>query len=136
MTKAEFMEYLTNGICGIFSTVREDGMPEARGWQFQYEENGRYYFATANTKEVFAQLQANPKAAFTYMEPSGKYTLRLTGDVGFVKDTEQKKSAWEGMAPPVKGKYKNWDNPTLEIIYIENAELKFEKGYKDTERVL
>lgn len=111
-------------------------MPEARGWQFQYEEDGRYYFATANTKEVFAQLQANPKAAFTYMEPSGKYTLRLTGDVGFVKDEEQKKLAWERMAPPVKGKYKTWDNPTLEIIYIENAQLKFEKGYNDTEKVL
>lgn len=136
MNKAEFMNYLTEGICGIFSTVRDDGMPEARGWQFQYEENGRYYFATANTKEVYAQLQAHPKAAFTYMEPSGKFTLRITGNVGFVKDDGQKKIAWEKMAPPVKGKYKTWDNPTLEIIYIENAELKFEKGYTDTERVL
>ena len=135
MTKAGFMEYLTEGICGIFSTVREDKMPEARGWQFQYEENGKYYFATANTKEVFAQLKAHPKAAFTYMEPNGKYTLRITGDVGFITDAEQKKAAWEHMAPPGKGKYKAWDNPILEIIYIENAELKFEKGFNDTEKV-
>ena len=135
MTKAEFMDYLTEGLCGIFATVREDGRPEARGWQFQYEEDGRYYFATANTKEVFAQLKANPQAAFTYMEPMGKYTLRLTGKVGFVKDEAEKKVAWEHMAPPVKGKYKSWDNPVLEIIYIEEAELKFEQGYKDTEKV-
>lgn len=40
------------------------------------------------------------------------------------------------MAAPVKRKYKTWDNPTLEIIYIENAQLKFEKGYNDTEKVL
>ncbi|MBQ7477505.1 MAG: pyridoxamine 5'-phosphate oxidase family protein [Selenomonadaceae bacterium] len=136
MTKEEFMEYLTEGICGIFSTVREDGMPEARGWQFQYAEDDRYYFATANTKEVFAQLKAHPKAAFTVMEPLGKYTLRLTGDVGFVKDEEQKKAAWERMAAPVKGKYKSWDNPVFEIIYLENVEMKFEQGYKDTEKVL
>lgn len=36
----------------------------------------------------------------------------------------------------MRSNMQNRFNTTLEIIYIENAQLKFEKGYNDTEKVL
>jgi len=129
MTKAEFISYLPNYTSGIFSTVREDGMPEARGWEFQFEEDGRYYFGTANTKEVFKQLQAHPQAAFTYMEPQGKFTVRITGDVKIVTDAAEKARLWAKIDPLVQKMYKSVDNPVFEIICLENCTCKLANGF-------
>lgn len=135
MTKNEFMQYLPKYTFGIFSTVRADGMPEARGWEFQFEENGRFYFGTANTKDVWQQLAAHPKAAFTYMEPQGKFTVRLAGDVKVVDDPAEKKRIFDGFDPLVTGMYKSAENPVFEIIYFDNCECALAKGFAPVEKV-
>lgn len=134
MTKQEFLSYIPQNAYGIFCTVRADGTPEARGWEYQFEQDGRFYFGTANTKKVWEQLKVNPKAAFTYMEPHGKFTVRITGDVKRVSDAEEKKVLFEKIDPMVRGMYKSWDNPIFEIIYLDNCTCKLAKGFAPTEK--
>ena len=116
MNKEEFLTYLPETTYGLFTTVKEDGTPETRGWEFQFEQDDRYYFGTANTKDVWAELTKNPKAGFTYMEPTGKYTVRMTGEVKVLTDPEEKKALFERFNPMVRGMYQSWDNPIFEII--------------------
>jgi len=135
MTKSEFLTYLTPKAYGLFTTVCEDGTPETRGWEFQFEEDDKYYFGTANTKDSWKQLTANPLCGFTYMEPSGKFTVRMTGEVKVVTDPEEKKALFEKIDPLVAGMYKSWDNPVFEIIYFEKPNCKVAKGFAPTEAV-
>ena len=135
MKKEEFMKYLPNFSYGLFSTVSEDGTPDCRGWEFQFEENGRFYFGTANTKEVWKQLLAHPKAAFTCMEPQGKYTVRLCGDVKVVTDPAEKARIFEKFDKLVQGMYKSPENPIFEIIYFDNCTCKLARGFAPVEVV-
>ena len=135
MTKEEFMKHLPNGTYGLLSTVRPDGMPEARGWEFQFAENNRFYFATANNKDVYQQLKEHPQAAFTYMEPTGKFTVRVTGKVAFVAEPQEKARLWEKIDKLVQGMYKSWDNPIFEIMYLDDCALKFAQGFAPTKTV-
>jgi len=135
MKKEEFLIYLPEKTYGIFSTVREDGTPEARGFELMFEEDDKYYFGTANNKEVWEQISKHQKAAFTYMEPMGKYTVRLCGDVKVVTDAKKKEELFGKIDPMVAGMYKSWDNPVFEIIYMDKPECKFANGFAPTETV-
>lgn len=135
MKKEEFMSYLPNYSFGILSTIAEDGRPEGRGWEFQYEENGRFYFGTANTKAVYQQLLAHPKAAFTSMEPQGKYTVRINGEANFVTDAAEKAACWAKIDPHVQKMYQSVENPAFEILYLDHCNCKLAKGFNPTEVV-
>lgn len=135
MTREEFFQYLPNFTSGIFTTVRADGIPEGRGFEYEFTEGNNVYFYTANTKDVYKELQANPVAAFTYMEPTGKFTVRINGKVGFVTDIEEKKALWEKLDPMVQKMYKAWDNPAGEWIYIKDAKFKFAFGFGEAKTV-
>ena len=135
MKKEEFLTYLPEGTYGILSTIAENGMPEGRGWEFQFEEDGRYYFGTANTKAVYQQLQANPRAAFTYMEPKGQYTVRINGAVHFVTDKAEKARLWEKIDPMVQKMYQSVENPVFEILYLDGGSCRLAKGFNPPEAV-
>lgn len=129
MTKQEFLEYLPQHTSAILSTVRADGTPDGRGFEFMFEEDDKYYFGTANTKDVWQQLQACPKAAFTYMEPTGKFTVRICGEIKVITDPDTKKAVFERIDPMVQSMYKSWDNPVFEIIYFDKPECRLAKGF-------
>lgn len=135
MKKEEFLTYLPRHTSAILSTVRGDGTPDGRGFEFMYEEDDKYYFGTVNTKDVWKQLQANPKAAFTYMEPSGKFTVRINGDIKVITDPAEKKSAYDKIDPMVAKMFKSWDNPVFEIIYFDKPECRLAKGFSTAEIV-
>lgn len=133
MTKEDVLELLPNGALGIFTTINEEDFPDGRGWQFQFEEDNKFYFCTGNNKDVYKEMKANPKVAFTVMEPTGKYTVRITGKATFVTGASEKEKAFNKLTDTVKGMYKSWDNPTLEIFYTSNGELKVAKGFNPAE---
>jgi uncharacterized pyridoxamine 5'-phosphate oxidase family protein len=54
---------LTENPMGFLATV-ENGEPRVRPWGFMFEENGKFYFCTNNTKDVYRQLQASPYVEF------------------------------------------------------------------------
>ena len=133
MTKESILELLPNGTMGIFSTINENGVPDGRGWQFQFEEDGKFYFETNNTKDVYKEMMSNPNVAFTAMEPTGKYTIRITGKATFITDPSKKEEAFVKLDKIVTGMYKSWDSPVLEIFYISSGELKLAKGFTPPE---
>lgn len=129
MIKENILELLPNGSIGIFSTVNEEGFPDGRGWQFQFEENNKFYFATSNIKDVYKEIIANPNVSFTSMEPTGKYTIRIIGKATFVTDTYEKEKAFAKLDNGVKNIFKSCNNPNLEIFYVSNGELKLAQGF-------
>ncbi|MDR3595691.1 pyridoxamine 5'-phosphate oxidase family protein [Clostridium sp.] len=133
MTIENILELLPNGSMGIFSTINEKGIPDGRGWQFLFEEAGKFYFATNNTKDVYKEMIANPNVAVTAMEPTGKHTVRITGKATFITDKSEKEQAYAKLDKIVKGIYKSWDDPILEIFYVSNGELKLARGFSPVE---
>jgi len=133
MTIENVLELLPNGSMGIFSTINEEGFPDGRGWQFQFQENGKFYFSTANTKDVYKEMKANPNVSFTSMEPTGKYTVRIIGKSTFISDPSEKEKAYAKLDNIVKSIYKSWDDPILEIFYVSNGELKVATGFNPAE---
>lgn len=130
MNKEEFMKYLPVDAYGIMSTVREDGMPEARCIEFQFEEDGKFYFATASNKEVYRQLVNHPQTAYTYMEPSGKFTVRITGVMKFVaaEDKEERRRIWDRLDEIVHKIHKTVDSPSLVLMYMDECTCKLAHG--------
>lgn len=64
MNLKELCAIMGKFVHGYFATVDEQGFPDLRGWEFQYEQDGRLYFTTSSTKAVYRQMTANPKVAF------------------------------------------------------------------------
>lgn len=135
MTKEDVLKLLPNGSMGIFSTVGGNGFPDARGWQFQFEEDGKFYFGTANTKNVYKEMKNNPNVCFTSFDSSWKYTVRIIGKATFITDASEKKEAFSKFTKSVQGMYKSSDNPILEIFYISKGTLKLAKGFNPPEEI-
>ncbi|ADL08664.1 pyridoxamine 5'-phosphate oxidase family protein [Thermosediminibacter oceani] len=120
MKTEEVIKFLNENPNGAFATV-DDGKPRVRPWQFQFEENGKFYFCTSNTKDVFRQLQKNPFAEFTSTSKD-MVTVRLSGRVIFTKDLDVKRKIIE-KNEGIKAIYKSADNPIFEVFYIEPSEV-------------
>lgn len=116
----EILKYLKEGASGAFATVG-NGKPDVRPWQFQFEEDGKFYFCTANTKNVYKQLRETPFAAFT-VTTNDYVTVRLSGEVMFINDLNLKKKIIERQEG-IKKIYKSADNPIFEVFYIEHGEV-------------
>lgn len=59
---------------GVFATIDENGYPDMRGWEFQFEKDGKLYFTTSSVKSVYRQMLANPRVA--YLCDAGDYHIR------------------------------------------------------------
>lgn len=114
----EFVDFLNNNITGALATSFEN-KPYVRPWQFMFEKDGKFWFCTGNTKEVFQQLSANPYIAFTVTSPEF-VTVRLSGNVTF-SDSLEIKAAMIEASPLVKKIYQTADNPTLEAFYVDSG---------------
>lgn len=116
----EILKFLKEGASGAFATV-DNGKPDVRPWQFQFEENGKFYFGTANNKDVFKQLKKNPFATFT-STTEDFVTVRLSGEIIFTNELNVKEKILEKQ-PGIKQMYKSADNPIFEAFYIEHGEV-------------
>ena len=114
----EVIDFLSSNSMGSLATV-ENGKPRVRPWGFMLEQGGQLWFCTANTKDVFQQLQKNPAIEFTSSSQS-YVTVRVSGEVTFSKDLEMKKKIIEH-SPMVKNIYKTPENPIFEIFCLEHG---------------
>lgn len=115
----EVLTFLKENPLGSLATVA-DGKPRVRPWGFMLAEDGKLWFCTANTKDVFRQLQANPAIAFTSFSPDF-VTVRLRGDIRFSQDREMKEKIL-AHSSLVRDIYQTADNPAFEIFYLEHGE--------------
>jgi uncharacterized pyridoxamine 5'-phosphate oxidase family protein len=109
------VEFVMKNRMGFLATV-DAGKPRVRAWGFMKYEEGRFYFGTANTKDVFVQLNDVPYAEWISMDPQTYSTLRIFGKVVFVDDIEIKRQIIA-------------DNPMIKDMYAGEKEKEFEVFY-------
>lgn len=114
----EITELLKATPYGCLATV-ENGLPRVRPFGFMFEEEGKLYFCTNNTKDVSRQLKEVPFVEYS-ATTNDMVTLRLNGRVLFSEDMDKKQKALEA-SELVKSLYKSADNPIFEVFYMEHG---------------
>lgn len=132
MTLDEFKEILADGTMGYFATANGEQL-EVRGWQFQFVEGNRFFFMTANNKDAYKQMQANPNVSFAGV--SKGYNVRISGKVTFLTETAEVEKAFAKITPQVQQMYGSASNPNVAIFYVGSGEVKMSKGFDPYETV-
>ena len=114
----EVVKFLNENPVQYLATVGRDGKAKCRPFMFCFEKEGRLWFCTNNTKDVYKDIQANPEIEISVSSPSYAW-IRLNGRAMFENDMEVKQGCMEN--PIVKGQYKNAENPIIEVFYLDNA---------------
>lgn len=113
----DIISFLNTHKNGCLATV-EEGKPRVRPWAFMLEAGEKFWFCTANNKDVFKQLKQNPHIEFTCWE--GINILRISGKVTFSDDFAMKAKIMES-SPGAKHFYKSPENPLFEIFCLDHG---------------
>lgn len=119
LTMNEVIQFLNENPVQYFATVGLDGRPKVRPFQFMLEQDGKLYFCTNNTKEVYKEMQNTPYVEIVTSSSTFSW-MRLSGKVTFSNDLEIKKAIIEA-SPLVKSLYQTAENPIFEIFYLDEA---------------
>ena len=111
------VEFLQANPVQYLATVGRDGKAKCHPFMFCFEMEGKLWFCTNHTKEVYLDMQATPEIEVTVASPEYAW-LRLHGKAVF-EDNRKVKEACMGN-PIVKGQYRSADNPIFEVFYIED----------------
>jgi uncharacterized pyridoxamine 5'-phosphate oxidase family protein len=105
---------------GTFFAATADGeLPKVRPFGFVMSFEGTIYFTTGNKKNVYRELQSNPRVQFCSCAANGAW-LRLSGKAVFDGNMDAKKKAFELM-PEFKDIYKEPSSPDFEVFYLDEA---------------
>lgn len=77
----EIVDYLTSLPAWFLATCEGD-QPRVRPFSFAQVENGKLWFCTATNKDVYEQLQANPKFELSGWKPGHGWIL-VSGKADF-----------------------------------------------------
>lgn len=113
----DIIDFLYANPMGCLATVDDDGQPHVRPWGFMFEQDGKLWFCTSNTKDVFTQLQCNPMIEFCSTSKDF-VTVRVRGEVIFGIDLNIKRKMLE-QNDWVKAIYQAPDNSEFEIFYLK-----------------
>ena len=116
----EVIKVLTEGNIGYLATV-ENGKPRVRPFGFGFEEDGKYFFCTNNTKNVYTQLKNTPYVEYS-VTSKNMVTVRIKGKIEFINNISKKEKLILSSGL-VRSIYKTADNPIFEIFYIEPEEI-------------
>lgn len=112
------IDFLNENKYGQIATIK-DNKPVMRPFQFVFEKDGRFYFSTSNTKDVYMQLKDCGVAGYAVLAQDLTWA-RLSGEVGFVDDLDIKEEALNNNAK-AKAYLKTADNPLYVLFYIHNG---------------
>lgn len=115
----EVVKFLTENPVQYLATAGLDGKPRNRPFQYMLEDGGRLYFCTANTKDVYRELQKNPHVELTVSSATFAW-IRLSGKAVFSTDMTIKDKIIE-VSPLVKSIYQTGSNPIFEVFYLSEA---------------
>ena len=116
MSKA--VEFLNENPVQYLATVGRDGKAKCRPFMFAGEVDGKLWFCTNNTKDVYKDMQENPEIEISVSSPSYAW-IRLHGTAVFENNMTVKEVCMQ--IPIVKGQYQTADNPIFEVFYLDNA---------------
>lgn len=103
----------------FFATVGLDGKPKVRPFGFMMVEDGKLYYCTNNTKDVYAQLQSLADVEICVCTPQFQW-IRLSGKVKFIDDMEMKTKVFN-CSDMVKSMYQSAENPIFEAFFVDEA---------------
>ena len=111
-------DFLTEA--GVFFMATVDGdQPKLRPLGAHFEMDGKLLFGVGDFKDVYKQLQANPKTEIVAAKPDGHW-LRYTGRAVFETDEKYAKSALEAM-PRLKDIYNEQTGHKMMMFHLEDA---------------
>ena len=116
MSKA--VEFLNENPVQYLATVGRDGKAKCRPFMFAGEVDGKLWFCTNNTKDVYKDMQENPEIEISVSSPSYAW-IRLHGTAVFENNMTVREVCMQN--PIVKGQYQTADNPVFEVFYLDNA---------------
>lgn len=113
----EVLQFLQDA--GVFYIATMDGdRPRVRPFGAINEFDGKIYIITSNEKDVYKQMQKNPKVEISGMNKEGKW-IRLSCEVVRDDRTEAKKSMLDAN-PTLRAMYSEEDGK-MEVLYFQNA---------------
>lgn len=111
------LDYLKD--CGVFYIATTDGdQPRVRPFGAVCEFEGKLYFITANTKNVYKQLVTNPRVEISAMKGQDSW-IRLVGEAKF-DDRREARVAMLEAVPVLKNMY-NPDDGVMVVFYLDNV---------------
>ena len=111
-------EFLQANPVQYLATVGRDNKAKVRPFMFLFEQEGKLWFCTNNTKDVYKDMQANPEIEVCVSDPTYAW-IRLHGTAVFENNMSVKDGAMNN--PIVKSQYEIADNPIFEVFYIKDA---------------
>ncbi|MCB2186246.1 MAG: pyridoxamine 5'-phosphate oxidase family protein [Deltaproteobacteria bacterium] len=103
----------------VFLATSDHGQARVRPFQFQFAVDGRLWFCTAKSKEVYAQLIQDPRFELSAMAPDWA-TLRLKGEVNLDDDPAIKARILEENEM-IRGIYGSADNPDFTAFSVDHG---------------
>lgn len=116
----EVLEYLTSVNAWYLATC-EGNQPHVRPFSFAMREGNTLWFCTATNKDVYHQLQENPKFELTAWKP-GRGWIILTGEAS-LNDTAGEKvrrAGYEHMTA-LGETYEGWNDPRLTFFSLAHG---------------
>lgn len=117
-TMNEVVKFLQENPVQYLATIGRDGKAKCRPFMFCFEQDGKLWFCTNNTKDVYKDIQQNPDIEVSVSSPAYAW-IRLNGKAVFENNMAVKEGCMNN--PIVKGQYQTADNPIFEVFYLEGA---------------
>lgn len=114
----EVVTFLQENPVQYLATVGRDGRAKCRPFMFAGALDGKLWFCTNHTKEVYKEIQANPYVELSVSSPAYAW-IRLSGKAVFEDNMTAKEMCIQN--PIVKGQYGEATNPIFVVFYLEQA---------------
>lgn len=114
----EVVTFLQENPVQYLATVGRDGKAKCRPFMFAGELDGKLWFCTNSTKDVYKDMQVHPYVELSVSSPSYAW-IRLSGKAVFENNWAAKEMCMAN--PIVKGQYGDASNPIFEVFYLAEA---------------
>ena len=114
----EVVTFLQENPVQYLATVGRDGKAKCRPFMFAGELDGKLWFCTNSTKDVYKDMQVHPYVELSVSSPSYDW-IRLSGKAVFENNMAAKEMCMAN--PIVKGQYGDASNPIFEVFYLAEA---------------
>ncbi len=104
----------------VFIATTAGDKPKVRAFQFQFEQDGKLWFCTGKSKDVYTQMQANPAIQICAVKKNMSW-LRVDSQVVF-EDNKAIKERILAEQALIKSLYGSADNPQFATLYIEHGD--------------
>lgn len=102
-----------------FIATMDGDQPRVRAFQYQFAQDGKFWFCTAKSKDVFKQLRANPAVEICAVRQDMTW-LRVSGKA-VLDDDRAVKERILAEQPLIKNIYGTADNPDFTTFCLEHG---------------